>query len=237
MPREKPIQRDIGQREIVYSPNQWQQLSRLRAYAFELMNSLEQKGIESIIHGSICRGDITEQSDIDVYVPRVVPTFTIEFLLGECGFQIIHRELVQATPFHAIKAHIFLPRNAVVTIPLTNPAPIEREFYKFGGSLEKNQLEKNQRVPGVDKRLLLIEPTETGHRESPVKGNEVIVAKKVGVSLKIVEERVKILLRRDQVGRTGVYLKRTLMPDETFESLLKKVADRDPVVRRRLQKG
>jgi predicted nucleotidyltransferase len=237
MPREKPIQRNIGQRDVVYSPDHWQQLSELRTRANEIMNILEQKGVESIIHGSICRGDITDQSDIDIYVPRVVSTFTVELLLGEAGFQIIHRELVQATPFHAIKAHIFLPNNSVVTIPLTNPAPIELEFYKFGGSLERNQLEKNQRVPGVDKQLLLIEPTDNGHCESPVKGNEIIVAKKVGVSLKIVQERVKILVRRDQVGRTGVYLKRTLMPDDTFESLLKRIADRDPVVRRRLQKG
>ena len=64
-----------------------------------------------------------------------------------------------------------------------------------------------------------------------------VAAKKVGVSLKIVEERVKILMRRDEVGRTGVYLKRQLAPDENFEAVLKHISDRDPVVRRRVQKG
>jgi predicted nucleotidyltransferase len=89
----------------------------------------------------------------------------------------------------------------------------------------------------VDKRLFLIEPIQEGHIETPVIGNEIVVAKKVGVSLKIVKERVKILMRRDEVGRTGVYLKRQLAPEETFESVLKHISDRDPVVRRRVQKG
>jgi predicted nucleotidyltransferase len=124
-----------------------------------------------------------------------------------------------------------------VTFPLTSPAPIEIEFYKFGGSMIREELQDHRRVTGVDKRLYVIEPYEKGHIETPVIGNETIVAKTVGVSLKIVQERVKILMRRDEVGRTGVYLKRQLTPDDTFESLLKHISDRDPVVRRRLQKG
>jgi hypothetical protein len=111
------------------------------------------------------------------------------------------------------------------------------DFYRFGGSLGRKELQEGSRVPGVDKRLMLIEPTKRGHISTPVVGNEELVAKKVGVNLKIVEERVKILMRRDTVGRTGVYLKRSLGPDDTFESVLKYEADRDPVVRRRVQKG
>jgi predicted nucleotidyltransferase len=180
---------------------------------------------------------VNEKSDVDVYLPSVIPSFSVEFALTESGYQIIQRVLVHATPFHAIKAHIYLPNNAVVTFPLTNPAPIELEFYQFGGCLNRLGLENEQRVPGVDKRLFLIEPTEDGHTESPVIGNELVVAKKVGVSPKIVEERVKVLMRRDEVGRTGVYLKRQLAPEETFEAVLKHISDRDPVVRRRVQKG
>jgi predicted nucleotidyltransferase len=201
------------------------------------MGVLNPIGVETLIHGSICRGDVTEQSDIDVYLPSVIPSFSVEFALTEAGFQIIHRELVHATPFHAIKAHIYLPNNSVVTFPLTNPSPIELEFYQFGGCLNQSDLPKERRVPGVDKRLILIVPSETGHIETPVIGNEIAVAKTVGVSLKIVEERVKILMRRDEVGRTGVYLKRQLAHEETFESVLKYISDRDPVVRRRVQKG
>ena len=237
MPREKTVRRDTGSQEVFYEEHHWLLLSQLRQNAIVVMAVLEQIGIEPLIHGSICRGDISEHSDVDVYIPQVVPSFSVEFALTQAGYQIIHRELVHATPFHAIKAHIFLPNNSVVTFPLTNPAPIELEFYQFGGSLTKVDLEKGQRVPGVDKRLILIEPIDAGHIETPVVGNETVVAKKVGVNQKIVEERVKILMRRDEVGRTGVYLKRPLSPNDTFESLLKHISDRDPVVRRRIQKG
>ena len=201
------------------------------------MTVIDKVGVESLIHGSPCRGDVSKTSDIDLYLPGVIPSFSVQLLLEQEGHQIIHRELIHATPFHTIKAHIYLPNKAVVTLPLTKPAPIELEFYRFGGNLTRKELHKNRRVPGVDKRLMLIEPIEDGHIETPVIGNEVIVAKKVGVSLKIVKERLKILLRRDEVGRTGVYLKRQLGPEETFEEVLKQIMDRDPVVRRRVQKG
>jgi predicted nucleotidyltransferase len=237
MPREKTARRDIGSQEVLYTPERWSQLAALRGRAISIMDALKHVGVEPLIHGSICRGDVTENSDVDIYLPSVTPSFSVEFALSEAQYQIVHRELVHATPFHTIKAHIYLPNNSVVTFPLTNPAPIELEFYQFGGCLKQADLEKDRRIPGVDKRLLLIEPTGEGHTETPVIGNELIVAKKVGVSLKIVEERVKVLMRRDEVGRTGVYLKRQLAPDETFESVLKHVSDRDPVVRRRVQKG
>lgn len=237
MPREQPTRRDTGSEEIIYTTERWNNLTQLRQRAIEIMDILNQIGVEPLIHGSICRGDVSEHSDVDIYLPRVIPSFSVEFALSEAGYQIIHRELVHATPFHAIKAHIYLPNNSVVTFPLTNPAPIELEFYQFGGCLNQAALEKKSRVPGVDKRLVLIEPSTKGHIETPVIGNELSVSKTVGVSLKIVEERVKILMRRDEVGRTGVYLKRPLAPDETFESVLKHISDRDPVVRRRVQKG
>jgi predicted nucleotidyltransferase len=201
------------------------------------MTALERDGLETLVHGSLCRGDVSESSDVDIYLPRVLPSFTVEFAVQQGGFSIVHRELVHATPFHAIKAHIYLANNTVVTVPLTAPAPIEFEFYRFGGSLRREDLEAGRRVPGVDKRLVLIEPTEEGHVESAVIGNETITAKKVGVSLQIVREREKVLMRRDEVGRTGVYLKRQLAPDDTFEAVLKSIGDRDPVVRRRLRKG
>ncbi|MHA1628204.1 MAG: nucleotidyltransferase domain-containing protein, partial [Candidatus Baldrarchaeia archaeon] len=91
-------------------------------------------------------------------------------------------------------------------------------------------------VPGVDKRLILIEPTVKGHIESSIIGRESEVAKILGVSVDIIKERINVLLRRDKIGRTGVYLKRELSPHETFGEVLKKIADRDPIVRRRILK-
>ncbi len=237
MPREKPTRRDTGSKVKFYTDAQWRHLSILRKRAAEVMSVLEEKGLSPIIHGSVCRGDVSAQSDIDVYISQVVSSFIVELALEHGGFSIINRELVHATPFHAIKAHIYLEGDSVVTLPLTTPAPIELEFYQFGGSLTQKALLEDKRVAGVDKRLVLIEPTKEGHIETPVIGNEIITARKVGVSLKIVEERSKILIRRDETGRTGVYLKRKLAPDDTFESLLKYISDRDPVVRRRIQKG
>ena len=237
MPRTQPVRRDTGSQEITYTDTQWAQLATLRQQAITLMATLEPIGVAPLIHGSISRGDVSESSDVDIYLSQVLPSFTVELALTQANYQIIHRELVHATPFHAIKAHIYLPNNSVVTFPLTSPSPSELDFYRFGGSLGRKDLEEERRVPGVDKRLMLIEPTQTGHTSTPVVGNEELVAKRVGVNIKIVEERVKILMRRDTVGRTGVYLKRHLAPDETFEAVLKHVADRDPVVRRRVQKG
>ena len=237
MPRKKPVRRDTGSQEFTYTEAQWTQLAQLRQHAIALMETLESTGITPLVHGSLSRGDVSETSDVDVYLPQILPSFSVELALTQADYQILHRELVHATPFHAIKAHIYLPKNAVVTFPLTSPSPIELDFYRFGGSLGRKELQNGLRVPGVDKRLMLIEPMRNGHISTPVVGNEELVAKKVGVSLKIVEERVKILMRRDTVGRTGVYLKRHLGPEDTFEAVLKFVADRDPVVRRRVQKG
>jgi predicted nucleotidyltransferase len=44
------------------------------------------------------------------------------------------------------------------------------------------------------------------------------------------------LTKRDTVGRTGVFVKRELSPDETFELALKKVSELNPAVRRRMKK-
>jgi predicted nucleotidyltransferase len=48
-------------------------------------------------------------------------------------------------------------------------------------------------------------------------------------------DRVHALLRRNEVGRTGVFIEKELSPDETFEMALKKLADQNPAVRRRLK--
>jgi predicted nucleotidyltransferase len=48
-------------------------------------------------------------------------------------------------------------------------------------------------------------------------------------------DRVHALLRRDEVGRTGVFIKKELASEETFEMALKRLADENPAVRRRLK--
>ncbi len=82
---------------------------------------------------------------------------------------------------------------------------------------------------------MLIEPTEEGHVESAVVGREEGVANLLDISLNTVLDRVYALLRRDEVGRTGVFIEKQLAPDETFEQALKQLADQNPAVRRRIK--
>ncbi len=86
----------------------------------------------------------------------------------------------------------------------------------------------------MDKRLMLIEPSVRGHLESSIVGREEQTAKVLRVSVETVLDRVRALLKRDEVGRTGVFIKKELSADETFELALKKIADVNPAVRRRI---
>jgi hypothetical protein len=135
-----------------------------------------------------------------------------------------------------MKAHIVISDRVTVSFSLMEMRRVEREFYRFGGEANVSQLKAGERVPGVDKRLMLIEPTLTGHEESSVIGREQFAAKILGVSAETVLDRVHTLLKRDTVGRTGVFVKRQLGPDETFELALKRLVDLNPAVRRRMKK-
>jgi len=158
----------------------------------------------------------------------------IETALEKAGVKINSRFVVQATPNYAMKAHIEIDPLTSVSFPLMPLRRVEREFYKFGGETNAETLEKGLRVPGVDKRLMLIEPTEEGHRENTVIGREEHVAKMLDISVETVQDRVRTLLRRDEIGRTGVFIKEELSGDETFEMVLERLAEENPAVRRRL---
>jgi len=221
--------------EVSYNAERWRLLAELRSEAMRIMRILETNHIPCIVHGSIARGDVSPKSDIDIFVPEMYPSFLVENALRVSGLPINRRILVQATPSYAIKGYIEIDERTRISFPLTKMRNVEREFYRFGGEATLSMLEKNIRVPGVDKRLMLIEPTEKGHIESSIIGQEERVAKLLGISVETVFNRVRILLRRDNIGRTGLFIERELLPDESFESLLKKLADTNPAVRRRLK--
>src|SRR5256712_13896491 len=89
--------------------------------------------------------------------------------------------------------------------------------------------------PGWTKRLTLIETNERDHMESSIIGREARTANLLGISVKIVEERIRVLERRDKVGRTGIFLK-ILVPDEmSFEEALTREARANPALRRTLR--
>ena len=58
------------------------------------------------------------------------------------------------------------------------------------------------------------------------------MAKILDVSIEIVRERVRVLRRRDQVGRTGVFTLISVGPDEQFEAVLKRLTASKPEMRR-----
>jgi hypothetical protein len=223
-------------KEVTYNSTRWQLLNELRSKAAEVMTALEAFHLASIAHGSIARGDVKEGSDVDVFIPEVQNSFLVETALEKAAIPINSRLIVQATPNYAMKAHIEVSEQITVSFPLMQMRRVEREFYKFGGETNLNQLKTRVRVAGVDKRLMLIEPTVKGHVESSIIGREEFAAKTLGVSAETVLDRVHTLLKRDTVGRTGVFVKKELAPDETFELALKKLSDLNPAVRRRMKK-
>ena len=237
MPVKWKIERRVEYREVHYDDEHWRILREKRREALRVMEALARQGLSSIVHGSIARGDVNPKSDIDVFIPFMVPSYRVELALEMAGIKPYKRFIVQATPGHAPKAYIALDEEELrmVSFPLAKLSRNEYEFYKFGGLLDLEGLRRNERVPGVDKRLVLIEPTSYGHRESPVIGRESIVARIIGVSVETVLERVRVLSRRDEIGRTGVFLYYELSPDESFEKALAKLARENQYVRRVLQ--
>ncbi len=221
--------------EIIYDKIHWKLLKELREKTIQTMETLDTCHLRSIVHGSIARGDVSETSDIDVFLPSPPSSFVIETLLERSGFRVYQRKIVQATPLYALKGYIGLDSQTSLSFPLVKLRPVEKDFYRFGGEASLSTLKEDKRVLGVDKRLMLIEPTAEGHIESAVVGQEKMVANLLGVSLNTLLDRVHALLLRDEVGRTGVFIERELAPEETFEQAMKKLADRNPAVRRRIK--
>ena len=230
----KPIKK-ADKIEINYNKIHWKLLKDLRTKTIQIMNSLEMSNIQSNVHGSIARGDVSLTSDIDLFLPSIFSSFSIEMALESSGFKIHQRTILQATPIYAIKGYIELDNQTNISFPLVKLRSVENEFFRFGGEASLNDLRNEKRIAGVDKQLMLIEPTRKGHIETAVIGQEEHVANFLGVSHSTVLDRVRALCRRDKIGRTGVFIKKELKPDETFEQAMKKLADNNPAVRRRIK--
>lgn len=221
--------------EVEYDQERWSLLQSLRAEALDLMQPLLQRHIRSLAYGSIARGDVNPESDIDVFIPKPPSPEILEVLIEGHGLPITHREIVQATPTYAAKGYIYTQEKRGYSLPLVPLRAHEREFYTFAGTVDNQQIEAQTRVPGVDKRLMLIQPTPKGHSETLVPGREGETAKTLGVGVTIVLDRVRTLQRRERVGRTGVYVKHTLAPEESFSKAYNRLARRRPALRRRLR--
>lgn len=221
--------------QVEYGEAQWVLLRSLREEAMGMMRPLHDAHVESVVYGSIARGDVKPTSDIDIWLPSPPSPTMVQAILDRAGVRIIHREIIQATPSYAAKAYLYTDDSRGYSLPLVELRQNEAEFYRYAGSLDYRQLHSGSRVPGVDKRLMLIEPTDAGHSESPVQGREGLVASRLGVHVNIVLERVRTLERRGRVGRTGVYLKRVLAEGEDFGAVFMDLARARPALRRRMR--
>jgi predicted nucleotidyltransferase len=222
-------------KEMIYSNQQWALFRAFRQKAIKIMTALEKANLRTFVHGSLARGDVSKESDIDVFIPTTPSSFIVENALERANFPLNARILIQATPNYAMKAYIEIDEKTNVSFPLMHMRSVERGFYEFGGEAKIVQLKSEIRVAGVNKKLLLIQPTVKGHIESSIIGLEESVANNLSISVETVRDRVQTLLRRNKVGRTGVFIKKELNINETFEMALKKLADTNPAVRRRMK--
>ena len=151
------------------------------------------------------------------------------------GFHVVERRITIASPGSVPKANLVLAEGANVAWPMLAERDREEGFYRFGGALDARAMGLRERVPGVTKRLLIVVPTPEGHLESSLMGAEVEAARLLDLPLDVVEERVRVLSRRDQVGRTGVFRSVKVEEGETFEQVLDRLADTTPAVRRQVR--
>jgi len=216
--------------ESLYTHQHWSLLHRLRDEAKEMIRPLQQRHIQALAYGSIARGDVKPTSDIDIIIPNPPAPAIIESLIEA---PITHREIIQATPNYAAKAYIHTAEDRSYSLPLVPLRSHERDFYSFAGTVDHTQLQEGTRVPGVTKDLTLITPTPHGHTATPILGHEGETAKALGIGVTTVLDRVRTLQRREKIGRTGVYIQRTLHPHEAFGDVYQQLARRRPPLRRR----
>ena len=221
---------------VVYSDRDWLILNSKRNRAIYLLEMFAKEGLNPYIYGSVARGNVHQDSDIDIVFTDQIPSYQIEFLLGKNGFKNNFREIIMATPRDSLKFYIYLSEQECITVPLSKLDIKGMEFYDFGGKVNLKQLKSNIRVSGIDKRLVLIKPTSKGHDEFSIINNECIAAKELGINVETVNERKKVLLKREKHGRTGVFLKKSIELDESTEDVLKKLANKRSIVRKKLYK-
>ncbi len=224
-----------GYRKVVYDERRWKTLREKRNVSERVLSALYSAGFtDAFVYGSVARGDVRPESDVDAFIPRPVnPEILqarIEELLG--GWQ--KRVVVQATPTYAVKGYIYLDDLTSVSFPMVEMRPSELLFYDVAGKVDLEGVRKGIRVPGMNKSMVAIIPVEDGHLEFPVELDVEKAARLIGVSPSALRERVRVLKRRREHGRTGLYREVELSADETFSGVLKWLLDSNPYLKRRV---
>jgi len=232
MHKEK-IQRETDT-SVIYSDKQWRLLESKRLRALQILEMFSNESFIPYIYGSVARGNVHQDSDIDIVFLQNIPSYKIEFILHKNGYDQFFREIIMATPKDSIKLYIYLNELETITIPITKLDKNSIEFYDFGGKVKYEHLINGTRVSGIDKRLVLIKPNAAGHIEYSIIGREHLAAKEINVSLKTINERKKVLLKREKMGKTGVFLKKEIGVEQTTEEVLKSLANSNTIIRKKL---
>ncbi len=219
---------------VTYSEYRLKLLQQKRERSKTLLEMFVKEGLNPYVYGSIARGDVHNDSDIDIVLIQSIASYQIEIILDKNGFNNYFREIIMATPTDTLKLYIYLNELESITIPLSKFDKKSVEFYDFGGKINLDNIKNSIRVPGIDKRLVLIQPISDGHEEYSIIGNENLAAKQLNVSINLINERKKVLLKREKFGKTGVFLKRPIAIRETTELVLKKLSNKYSIVRKKL---
>ncbi len=233
MPREK-ITHNIGRKFHRRTDKEKQILTQLRKQSKFYLNLLKDNGIKAFIHGSVARGDVNQASDIDINIPYHVPSFRLDVIEE---FEKSERRIIMGTPNSTIKGLFVIDEKVSLTFPLTPPTEREIDFYRFSGLMYLEELLEKVGVPGVTKQLLLIEPTRTGYWYSSLLSQKKTAMKFLNVSQRIIDERIRVLTRRDKIGRTGVILDYSFPPTTNFEQALHHLSSQNPIVRNQISRS
>jgi predicted nucleotidyltransferase len=219
---------------VRFSENQLKLLREKRERTKFLLEMFVKEGLNPFAYGSIARGDVHKDSDIDIVIIQTVAPFQVEIILEKNGFNNYFREIIMATPADSVKLYLYLNELESITIPISKFDNRAKEFFDFGGKINLEQLQNNIRVPGIDKRLVLIQPTPEGYEEYSVIGNEHLAAKLLKVKIDLINERKRVLLKREKYGKTGVFLKRPIEIHESTEDVVKLLTKKKSIVRKKL---
>ena len=147
------------------------------------------------------------------------------------------RRIIMGTPNSTIKGLFKIDQEISLTFPLTPPTEREIDFYRFSGLMYLEELLEKAGSPGVTKKLLFIEPTNTGYWYSSLSSHKKTAMKSLNVSQRIIDERIRVLTRRDKIGRTGLLLDYSLSPNTNFEQALHHLRSQNPIVRNQISRS
>ncbi len=233
MGREKVVHH-LDPRFVTYSSSHWDLFDRFRQRSIPVLEALLQRNLTGYVFGSVARGDVSETSDIDITIYELVSSFQVDLALEMANLSVQKKEIVMATPSSVVKGLYYLGDDLTLSLRLTRFTRNPFDFYRYGGWVNLNEIRRGIRKCGVNKALVVINPTDDGHEEFALMEYKQRAKDLLEVGVETIDERIRVLSRRDKVGRTGVFLSESLPPDAHFESELKQIANQNSLVRRRL---